>query len=331
LGGHATNRRTAVQITALALGMPGSLLAQAPKRFRVGCLYVADEAFVRPFQDAFLAGLRERGYVLGRNLEVNVRYASGDMSRLSALVDELIALKPDALFGIESVALVMRARTSTIPIVFPSSSDPVASGLVQSLARPGGNVTGIAALGDQIVGKHVDLLTDIVPRISRIALLNDPLAPAPERFEQFARAAAAAKGVALTVSGAKDLEGLRQSFETIANERAQGIIVATTGRLNQLRTEIISQVRRLRLPSISALPAAAWAEAGGLITYATNGLENFRYAASYVDRILKGAKPADLPIEQSAKFEFVINLKTAREIGIAIPPSVLLRADRVIE
>jgi len=311
--------------------MPALLLAQAPKRFRVGCLYVADDAFVRLFQEAFLAGMRERGYVPGRNLEVDIRYARGDMNRLSALADELIALKPDVLFGIEAVAIVMRARTSTIPIVFPSSNDPVAAGLAQSLARPGSNVTGIAALGDQIVAKHVELLVDIVPGISRIALVNDPLAPAASRFEQFARAAAATKGVALTVSGVKDSAGLHESFETIEKERAQGIIVATTGRLNQLRQEIIGQARRLRLPSISALPAAAWAEVGGLVTYATNGLENFRYAASYVDRILKGARPADLPIEQSAKFEFVINLRTAREIGIAIPRSVLLRADRVIE
>ncbi|MGH9577979.1 MAG: ABC transporter substrate-binding protein, partial [Terriglobales bacterium] len=202
---------------------------------------------------------------------------------------------------------------------------------VQSLARPGTNVTGVSNLGDQLIAKHIELLTEVVPKMSRVALLNDPLAPAAERFEQFAKTAATAKGLPLIVAGARDPEGLRQAFATLEKERPEGVVVVATGQMNQLRHEIISHVRRLRLPSISALPAAAWAEAGGLITYAANLLESYRYAATYVDRILKGAKPAELPVEQPTRFEMVINLKTAKALGITIPQSVLLRADRVIE
>ena len=325
------NRRTVLQLAAAMFASSSRAFAQAARRFRVGCLYLADEPFIRPFQAAFLEGMRERGYVSGRNLVVDVRYAAGDSSRLPALTDELIALKPDVLFGIEVVAVVMKAKTTTIPIVVPAGADLVAAGLVQSLARPGTNVTGIANFGDQLVAKHIELLTEIAPKISRVAMLNDPLSPAAARFEQIARTAATAKGLTLIVAGARDPEGVRQAFATFENERSQGIVVVPTGRTNQLRNEIIAHARRLRLPSVSALPAAAWAEAGGLVTYAANIIESYRYAATYVDRILKGASPAVLPVEQSAKFEFVVNMRTAREIGVAIPQSVLLRADRVIE
>lgn len=323
--------RTVLQLAATMLAASNQVFAQAARQFRVGCLYLADEPFVRPFQAAFVEGMRERGYAGGRNLVVDVRYAAGDSSRLPALVEELIALKPDVLFGIESVAIAMRAKTTTIPIVVPAGSDLVAAGLVQSLARPETNVTGIANLGDQLVAKHIEFLTEIIPKISRVALLNDPLSPGAARFEQFARNAADAKGLTLIVASARDPEGVRQAFATFEKERAQGLVVQATGRANQLRNEILAHARRLRLPSVSALPAAAWAEGGGLITYAANIIENFRYAATYVDRILRGARPADLPVEQAARFEFVVNLKTAREIGITIPQSVLWRADRVIE
>jgi len=324
-------RRTALQFAALTLALPGWVIAQTAKRFRVACLWFTSEASAKPFVEAFLAGLLDLGYVPGRSLVLDMRYAHGDSSRLPALADELIALKPDVLVGIELAAIVMRTKTTAIPIVLPTSTDPVAAGLVQSLARPGTNVTGMTASLDQVVAKHIELLTEIIPKISRVALLNDPLAPAAPRFEQYARTAAAAKGLKLIVAGASDAEGVRQAFATLERERAEGIVVATTGRASQHREEIIGHARRLRLPCISALPAAAWAEAGGLATYGPNTLASFRYSATFVDRILKGAKPTELPVEQSAKFEFVINLKTAREIGVTIPPSILLRADRVIE
>lgn len=325
------NRRTAVRLAALVLGMPALLLAQTARRFRVGCLWFTSEENARSFVEAFLAGLQDLGYVGGRNLVLDMRYADGESGRLSALADELIALKPDVLVGIELAAIVMRTRTSTIPIVLPTSTDPVASGLVQSLARPGTNVTGLTSSLNQVVAKHIELLTEIVPNMSRVALLNDPAAPAAASFEQFARTAAVAKDITLIVADASGREQVRKAFAAFEKSRPQGIVVATTGRTAQHRREIIAHSLRMRLPAVSALPGDVWAEAGGLISYGANTLASFRYAASYVDRILKGAKPADLPVEQSGKFEFVVNLKTAAGIGVTIPRSILLRADRVIE
>jgi putative ABC transport system substrate-binding protein len=202
--------------------------------------------------------------------------------------------------------------------------------------RPGTNVTGLADRHDELLIKHVELLTEVVPGIRRVALLNyapltgEPATGLAARYEQHAKAATAARGLALIVTAARDTESVRQAFVHADKERAQAVVVASTGSAWQLRHETIAQARRRRLPSISALPAA-WAEAGGLATYGPNFLETFRYAASYVDRILKGAKPAEMPIEQPAKFELVINRSTARELGLRIPPAVLLRADRVIE
>ena len=329
-------RRTTLQLVALMLASPGRALAQTPRRFRIGFLWVANEATVKPVAEAFLAGLRDLGYVEGRNIVVDMRYAGGDTSRLPALADEQIALKPDVLLGLESPASVIRTKTKTIPIVLTASVDPLAYGLVQSLARPGTNVTGMSYRLDQLLAKHIELLSELVPKLSRVALLNyaavtnDPDARLAARYEQFAKMAAAAKGLSLIVVSARDPEGVRQAFAALERERPGGVVVPSTGPMFQLRHEIISHARRLRLPTISWFPPA-WAEAGGLVTYGPNAIESHRYAATYVDRILKGAKPAELPIEQPTKFEFVVNLKTAREIGIKIPRSILLRADRVIE
>lgn len=260
----------------------------------------------------------------------------GDYSGLPALADELIALKPDVLVGIEVPAIVMRSKTTTIPIVLVASTDPVAAGLVKSLARPGTNVTGLAYRQDQLVGKHIELLTEIVPKMSRVALVNyaasanDPAAEVAARYEQFAKTAAAAKGLILIVASVRDPDSVRQAFANLEKERPEGIVVVATGTTFLLRHEILGHARRLRLPTISSM-SAPWADAGGLVSYGPNFLESFRYAATFVDRILKGAKPAELPIEHPAKFEFVVNLKTAREIGIKIPQTNLVRADRVIE
>ena len=330
------NRRTVLQLAAAMLASPGGALAQATRRFRVGCLWFSSEASVKSLEGAFLEGLRDLGYIAGRNVVLNMRYAHGDSGRLPALADELIALKPDVLVGIEAPALVMKSKTTTVPIVLVASVDPVATGLVQSLARPGTNVTGLAYRQDQLVAKHIELLTEIVPRMSRIALFNyaafasEPIARIAARYEQFAKTAATAKGLTLIVVSARDAEGVQVAYAELERGRPDGIVVAPTGPTYQLRHEILRHARRLRLPTISSM-SAAWAEAGWLITYGPNFLESFRYAAIYVDRILKGAKPAELPVEQPAKFEFVINLKTAREIGITIPQTILLRADRVIE
>jgi len=325
------NRRTVLQLGSAMLACPGLLFAQTPRRFRVGWLWVASEASVKPFEQAFLAGLRDRGYVVGQNLVVDIRYADGDPGRLPALADELIAVKPDVLVGIEAAARVMKTRTSTIPIVLTASTDPVAAGLVKSLARPGTNETGMANLLDELLAKHVELLTELVPTMSRVALLNDASAYAElrERLELAARTAAKAKGLTLVVVSARDSQSLREAFAALEKERPDGLVVVSTGVTNNLRHEIIDGARRLRLPAITGV--AIFVEGGLLVSYGANFLESYRYAASYVDRILKGAKPAELPVEQSSKFDLVLNRKTARELGLTIPPSVLIRADQVIE
>ena len=324
-------RRTVLQFAAAALAAPARTFAQSGRRYRVGCLYIADLALIKPFQDAFVAGMRERGYVEGQNLTIDLRSAGGENARLGPLVDELIALKPDVLFGIESVAVVMKSKTSTIPIVVPSSNDPVTAGLAKSLARPGFNVTGLGGYEGERVGKEVELLAEINPRMKRVALLNDPTAPAAAQYEHYARLAAAAKNLGFIVVSARNSEEVRRAFETIEKERAEAVVVAGTGLTNHLRRDILAQARRLRLPTSSALPANIWIESGGTISNGVNLVESFRYSASYVARILKGAKPSELPIERPTIFELVVNVKATRDIGLVVPPSVLLRADRVIE
>ncbi|MEW6688755.1 MAG: ABC transporter substrate-binding protein [Pseudomonadota bacterium] len=328
-------RRTVLQLAAAMLAAPGRSFAQAPRRFRIGCLWATSEKAAGNYAKAFLMGLRELGYVEGRNLVVDMRWAYGDSSRFAVLAEELIALKPDVLVGVEQPAVAMKSRTATIPIVLLASTDPVAAGLVRSLARPGTNVTGFAYQLGVLVGKNIELLTEIAPKMKHIALFNyetlanDPAASATKLYAQVAKETSEAKKLALVVVSARDKEGVGRAFMVLEKERPEGLVVAATAPLFQLASEIVGQARRLRLPAICGLPG--WAETGGLIGYGPNFLANYRYAATYVDRILKGAKPADMPVEQPPKFDFVVNLKTAREIGIRIPQSILLRADRVIE
>jgi putative ABC transport system substrate-binding protein len=297
----------------------------------VAGVFVAGEKAVKPYQDALLDGLRERGLVPGRNLAVQIRYADGDATRLEALVDEVIALRPGVLFGLEIVAVAMRRKTTTIPIVLTSSADPVSAGLVQSLRRPGTNVTGMASLLVELVAKQVELVTQVVPGMTRVALLNDARAPVAARYEATAREAAAVKGLTLSVASVDDAAGLAAAFAALERQRPQALIVATTGAMQQMRQQVAAHARRLRLPSISALPAETWIADGGLIAYAPNMAESFRSAAGYIERILKGADPAELPVEQSTRFQFIVNLRTARDIGLQIPQEILLRADAVVE
>jgi putative ABC transport system substrate-binding protein len=280
--------------------------------------------------------MREHGYVAGRNLVVDDRYAHGNFSRLPALAEELVALKPDVLTGVEVSASALRSRTTTIPIVLTASANPVATGLVQSLARPGTNVTGLAHRIDELLAKHIEILKEIHPTMSRVGLLtagtvpNDPAARTVAHLEQTAKRVASTKGLTLAVVSARDAEGMRQAFAQLERERVEGVVIAAGPLALLLQHAIIGELRRLRIPSITS-SSAQWVEAGGLATYGPNFLEGNRYAATYVARILKGAKPADMPVEQPPKFEFLVNLKIAREIGLRIPQSVLLRADRVIE
>lgn len=310
---------------------PRAVSAQTAKTHRIGLLAVSDEATTRLlFLDPFIAGLRERNYAVGRNLALDLRHANGDASRLPALADELIALKPDILLGIETSVRVMAARTSTIPIVLIASSDPVAAGLVKSLARPGTNVTGMAMQFDSLIAKQVELLAEIVPGMSRVGFLADDSAAAGGRFQEYARAAAAAKRLALTTAAAHEPDGIRRAFMEFAKARSEGVVVASTGALLLHRRSIIDEARRLRLPTMHS--EIENPRSGALASYGADTAASYRLdVPPYVERILKGAKPADLAMQQPTKYVLVVNQKSAKEIGIMIPKSILSRADQVIE
>ena len=323
-------RRTVLQLTGAILAAPGLAIAQTPKKYRIGWLSSTTQAGAAVFIQAFLTGMRERGYVVGENLILDVRYGEGDSSRFPGLADELIALKPDVLVGLETVARAIVAKTKTIPIVLTTSIDPVAAGLVKSLARPGTNVTGFVDLYDQLIAKHVELMLEVMPKASRLGLLSDRTWSARERFEQYAQMAASTKKLNLTIAPVANATEVEHAFAEFAKKRVEFLVISATSSLYSHKREIIQNVKRLRLPSIGGI--APWIEdVGGLLAYGPSLLENHRQLADFGDRIFKGANPGDLPVRQTAKFEFVVNLKIAREFGIKIPQTILLRADRVIE
>lgn len=300
--------------------------AQAGRSYRIGSVYLASSSTTKPYEEAFLGGLRELGFERGKNLVYDVRNCDGDPGRLSAAVDEVIALMPDLLAGIEQVAKVMRSKTATIPIVLTFSTDPVAAGLAKTLARPGGNVTGMAALTEVTSAKSVEILSEIVPQMKTVAVILDPNVPASANIERHVREAAMTKRATAVFYRTRDRTELAQAFAAMERDRPDGIINASgSGTLFGERQFIADSELRLRIPS------AGNAESGGLFSYSASLSGNFRQAASHAARILKGANPAELPIEQPTVYELVFNLKTAKALGIKIPQSVLIRADRVIE
>ena len=330
------NRRDTITVL-LALGATAPLGLQAQqsaKRFRIGVLQVGNEAYLKKTDEGFLAGLRDRDYVVGQNLIVDFRFGSRD--QMPAFADELIALKPDVLVGTEVTSVLLKLKTSTIPIVLLSSADPVNAGLVQSLARPGTNVTGMSGSLYALVAKQVELLTEIAPKMSRLALLTSPL-PAkdspyfgrPDIWELATRQAARSKGLTLLVARASDPTSLRTAFSDVRNQRIEGLVIATNAIVIRLSKEISDDLRSLRIPVISGY--VGFVEDDGLLSYGVNWIETYRYAAKFVDLILKGAKPVDLPVEQVSKYELMVNQKAARKLGLKIPQSILVRADRVIE
>lgn len=333
---NQSHRRQFLIATGALLGASLARAQQPARRFRIGVLQIGSEGGLKSTNEAFLAGLRERGYVAGQNLIADFRYGEG-WARLPALAEELIALKPDLLVGTEITGVVMKAKTSSIPIVLLISADPERAGLVKSLARPETNVTGMSGSLYTLVAKQVELLTEIVPGMSRVALLTDPAAPPkdspyfgrPDPWESATRKAAEAKGLVLEVLRANDPESLRAAFTALKRPLPHGLVVATNAVIVRLHREIVGELRRLRLPAISGY--FGFVDAGGLLSYGSNSTVTYRYAAKFVDQILKGAKPADLPVEQVSKFELQINQKTARELDLKFPPSILVRADRVID
>jgi putative tryptophan/tyrosine transport system substrate-binding protein len=324
-------RRRRFLLGATAFAAAPLALAQARKPRRLGLLATTDEKTVRPFfLDAFLAGMRDLGYELERDLKLDIRYARGEMSRLPALADELIALGPDVLLGIEPAVIVLAGKTRSIPIVLAGSSDPVAAGLVKSLARPGTNVTGMAHLYHDLVAKQIELLLEMSPATSRVALLNDATSLSRERFEREAQASATAKGLWLIMAMVQDAEGVRRAFERFRVEQADGIIVGPSGTMVFLRHEIMKQANAAGMPAMYAQSDTV--REGGLASYGADLPTSYRRdVPRFVDRILKGEKPSDLPIQRTTKYELAINLKAARDIGLSIPKSVVLRADKVFE
>ena len=279
---------------------------------------------------AFREGLRELSYVEGQNIAIESRWAEGNYDRLPGLAAELVRFKVDIIvtYGTPASQAAKRA-TGTIPIVMAGAIDPVASGLVTIVARPGGNLTGLSLMAPELVGKQLEILKDVVPKISRVALLGNPANPGNAPQVRHAQDAARALGLRLQPLEARGPSDIDSAFAAITSEQAGAVIVLVDSMLLDHRTRIADLAARRRLPAVYGL--SDHVEAGGLMAYGPNRLDIFRRAATYVDKILKGAKPGDLPVEQPTKFALVINLKTAKALGLTIPPSLLQRADQVIE
>jgi putative ABC transport system substrate-binding protein len=304
---------------------------QTGKVYRVGHLSGSGEVASKPFVNAFREGMRTLGYIEGQKWVLDERYAEGKTERLPSLAQELIQRNPDALLVSTTPGNVTaKAATSTIPIVMVLVADPVGAGIVSSLARPGGNITGITNIVAELAGKRLEILKEIVPTASRIAVLINPNSQNAPLQMRSAEAGARSLGLELRpVLEVRSPGDLERAFEGAVRARADAAIRMIDPLVFMLRKETAALAEKHRLPVI--YPSSEDVEAGGLVAYGTNVPEQYRQAATLVDKILRGAKPADLPVEQPTKFELVINLKTAKALGLTIPRSVLLRADRVIE
>jgi len=326
------NRRRYVLIAlAGALVSPLRVSAQpAGKVYRVGVLLITSRAhpttarILQPFEQ----GLREAGYVEGKNLVIEWRGAEGHYERLPTLAGELVARKVDVIVaGADAAAIAARNATRAIPIVFVAATDPIGQGLVKNFARPEGNVTGFATLGEAAVGKRLELFREVLPNITRLAAIHDP--ESDRRGIAALREATAKLNMQLRQHEVRSEADLDRAFRAIEQERPEGLAVAASVIAYLNRKRVAEFAAEQRLPSMFSF--AEFVEAGGLMSYSFNYSDNYRRAVAYVDKILKGAKPADLPVQQPMTLELVVNLKTARQIGVKIPHSILLRADRVIE
>jgi putative ABC transport system substrate-binding protein len=279
---------------------------------------------------AFREALHALGWVDGRNARLDIRYAAGDPERMRTYAAELIAMKPDVILANSSAALAaVRRETRTVPIVFVQVADPVGGGFVESLARPGGNITGFATTEYEMGGKWLDLLKEIAPAVTRVAVLRDPAIASGAGQLGAIQAVASTFRVSITPATARDVGEIERAINAFARESNGGLIVLPSALTALHRELIVDLAARHRLPAV--YPYRYFVTAGGLVSYGLDNIDLFRRAAGYVDRILKGEKPADLPVQAPTKYELVINLKAAKALGLAVPPTLLARADEVIE
>jgi len=324
-------RALTVLILALLVAFSAAEAQQPGKVQRIGYLSLAsDTGSARDYFAAFRDGLRALGYVDGKNIVIEPRHADGRRERLPELAGELIRLKVDVLVTFGSAAAAKQA-TNTVPIVFIVDPDPVGTGLVASLAHPGGNITGISDSHAELVPKRLQLLKEVVPPTARVGVLLNPANHNTASQLKTAQAAGPALGLTVVPVEVKGpgREDLDPAFATMRRERLAALLILGDSALAMHRTRIAELAIKHRLPTAGT--ARAWAEGGLLMAYGANSTEMFRHAATYVDKILKGAKPADLPVQQPTTFNLVINLKTAKALGVTLPPSLLLRASEVIQ
>jgi putative ABC transport system substrate-binding protein len=329
MASHIARRKFLATLGGAAAAWPLAVRAQQTERVRrIGIIQPAssDDAEYQVRVGALLQELRQLGWIIGRNIRIETRWTKFDPEESRKYAAELVALAPDAIVatGISTVGPLLQL-TRTVPIVFPAASDPVAAGLVENLARPGGNATGFLSFEYSLSGKWPELLRQVAPSVRRAAVLRDPANPSA--IAQFGVIQAAASSVGLEVFpvNLRDAAGIERALATLAGSRDGGLIVTSPGRVNH----IIKLAAQYKLPAVC--PYREMITDGGLISYGPDLVDQYRRAAGYVDRILRGEKPADLPVQAPTKYDLVINLKTARALGIEIPPTLLARADEVIE
>ena len=324
------NKKVTSLLCAMLLALCSFADAQQPARIpRIGILIPASVSFLSTRVEAFRQRLRERGYVEGKNIFIEYRYAEGKVERLPDLAAELVRLKVDVIVTIGPGILAAKKASATVPIVFAAGADPVGSGLVSSLARPGGNITGLSVMTPDLDGKRLELLKEAFPKVARVAFLWGGSGGARGNLTLTdMEAAAKALGVKLLSLEVRSLDDFASAFARAKRDGAQALITSIGTLVNTQQRQVLDFAAKNRLPAM--YPTSEFVEAGGLMSYAPSYTDLFRRAADFVDKILKGTKPADIPVEQPMKFEFIVNLKTAKQIGVTIEPNVLVRADRVI-
>jgi putative ABC transport system substrate-binding protein len=325
-------RRALAALLGVGIGPLSAFAQQQGKAWRIGYLSSSARATlpVNSGFETFRLGMRELGYIEGKNLVIEARSANGVYERLPGLAAELVELKVDVILADASPAIrAAQKATTTIPIVMGSTGDPVGSGFVQSLARPGGNITGLALMSSDASAKLLDLLREVVPHLSRVAVLVSPTSSTYRAIFQNVETAGKDAGIEIVPVEAQTPLEIESGFASIARTKVGAVIIGITPFLIQQYVQIVELAAKYRLPSISG--DRRYPETGGLMSYGQSIMDNFRRAATYVDKILKGASPGELPVEQPTKFELVINLKTAKALGLTVPQSLLLRADEVIQ